>query len=100
MNDHLINQKLSFYSSSSLKSHFINNRLLEMVQSGLIAYWRKRLWPPERQCDPSDQKYGPRPLNLDSFQSPFLVWGIGAALALVAFVVENLFFIISHDNKM
>ena len=72
----------------------IDQKLLHMTESGLIEYWRKRLWPSIKQCDPANQKYGPRRLDLDSFQSPFLIWGIGAALALAAFVVENLVFII------
>jgi hypothetical protein len=67
-----------------------------MVESGLIEYWRKRLWPPEKQCDSANKKYGPRRLDLDSFQSPFLIWGIGSTLALAAFVIENCVFIALH----
>ena len=67
-------------------------RFLQMIESGLIEYWRRRLWPFVKQCDPAYQKYGPRRLDLDSFQSPFLIWGIGSALALVAFVTENVTF--------
>ena len=70
-----------------------------MIESGLIEYWRKRLWYSTKQCDPANHKYGPRRLVLDSFQSPFLIWGIGAALALAAFVVENLVFIYLFKNK-
>ena len=64
-----------------------------MIESGLIEYWRKRLWPSVNQCDPANQKHGPRRLNLYSFQSPFLIWGIGSAVALTIFIAENLIFI-------
>ncbi len=71
-------------------------RLQQMIESGLIEYWRKRLWYSTKQCDQvANHKYGPRRLDLDSFQSPFLIWGVGAALALAAFVVENLMFYFS-----
>jgi hypothetical protein len=71
----------------------IDKKLLQMTESGLIEYWRERLWPSIKQCDPINQKYGPRPLDLDSFQSPFLIWGIGTILALLSFVTENFVFI-------
>ena len=64
-------------------------RLLQMIESGLVDYWRKRLWPSVKQCDLINRKYEPRRLNLDSFQSPFLILGIGSALALATFIAEN-----------
>ena len=60
-----------------------------MLESGLTEYWRRELWPSIQQCDPSYQKYGPRSLNLDDIQSPFLIWCIGLVSALVTFIVEN-----------
>jgi hypothetical protein len=61
-----------------------------MLESGLTEYWRRELWPSVQQCDPSYQKYGPRSLNLDDIQSPFLIWCIGLVIALVTFIVENI----------
>jgi len=66
-----------------------------MIESGLIDYWRKRLWSSSKQCDPINRKYGPRQLDLDSFQSPFLIWGTGTTLALAAFFTENIMFYFS-----
>lgn len=77
----------------------IDQKLLQMTQSGLVEYWRKRLWPSAKQCDPTNQKYGPRRLDLDSFQSPFLIWGIGSTLALVAFLVEKFTFYFSLKSN-
>ena len=67
-----------------------------MLESGLTEYWRRRLWPSVQQCNPSNQKHGPRKLQLDDIQSPFLIWGIGICLALIVFIIENsIFFLIT-----
>ena len=60
-----------------------------MIESGLVEYWSNYYWPSIKQCDANNQKYGPRPLNLDSFQSAFLILGIGSAMALATFLIEN-----------
>ena len=98
----LIDQKSTAYHKTKLfylknnyqklnLNKFINIfRLLQMIESGLIEHWRKRLWPSTHQCDPANKKNGPRRLNLLSFQSHFLIWGIGSALALASFIVEKI----------
>ena len=77
-------------------------RILQMIESGLTEYWRRRLWPSIEQCDPqSYQKQGPRSLKLDDIQSPFLIWAIGICSAVIVFLIENSFFILKKkcDRK-
>lgn len=73
------------------KCHAKKNRILQMQQSGLTNYWQKKLWPSVHACDSTLRKNGPRSLNLDDIQSPFMIWGIGAALSIFTFVAEHLF---------
>ena len=61
-----------------------------MLESGIIAYWKKRLWPSVKQCDPANFKYSPRSLHLDDMQSPFLVLAVGMVVAIAVFVMEHI----------
>lgn len=66
------------------------NRILRLVQAGLIDYWRERSSSNvDKQCDSTiSQKNNPRSLGLNDMQSPFLIWGIGTIVSLVVFLLE------------
>lgn len=73
--------------------------MMQMMESGLTEYWRKKLWPKipaNVQCQ--SQSAGAtdsgelRRLSLKDIQSPFLILIIGAGLALTAFLLEIIIF--------
>ena len=59
-----------------------------MLESGLIAHWKNRLWPSVKQCDLANLKFKPRSLHLDDMQSPFLILAIGMTVSIAIFVME------------
>ena len=65
-----------------------------MIEGGLIDYWRtKESSPAVKQCDHAivmNSNSPPRSLNLGDVHSPFLVWGLGVMLSLIAFCFEHL----------
>ncbi len=72
--------------------------MLQMMESGLTEYWRKRLWPkfPTKARCQAQSAYGTdsgelRRLSLKDIQSPFFVLIIGVGLALTAFLLEIIF---------
>ena len=70
-----------------------------MIEGGLTEYWRRRIWPMVKQCDHAHQSHEPRSLKLDDIQSPLLIWGIGMCLALTAFSVEHLYFLLLTSKQ-
>jgi len=72
---------------------------MQMMESGLTEYWRKKLWPKfptnvECQAQSADGTNSGelRRLSLKDIQSPFFVLIIGAGLALSAFLLEIIFY--------
>lgn len=67
-----------------------------MLEAGLIDYWKnKEFSPAVKQCNSSPMmriSNGPRSLTIRDLQSPFLIWGFGVVLSLMAFCFEKLFY--------
>lgn len=59
-----------------------------MKESGLTEYWKKKYWPKVRQCNPDQRRFGPRSLTIRDMLSAFIIWGIGAGISFLIFVVE------------
>lgn len=67
-------------------------RILQMIDSGLADYWRRKHWPSiSGQCSNNHDltsKNQPRPMALGDLQSAFYVLIMGYSLGLLAFVAE------------
>lgn len=80
--------------STILSWFFYSVRIMQMTETGLMDYWKKKLWPSSsnnRRCNTAGpRREGPRSLSLDDMQSPFVIWGIGSGLALIVFILEKM----------
>ena len=74
------------------------DRIMQMKESGLMEYWRRKHFPSASQhhCNPSRAKSKPRNLTLNDIQSAFLIWAIGLSLALTFFLAEFILHKMSH----
>ena len=61
-----------------------------MVDTGLADFWRRKYMPPKNKCsDPDGHRQTTRKLALRDLQSAFFILGVGALLALLAFIGER-----------
>ena len=67
--------------------------MLQMLQSGLQEYWRKRNQPTtsaKNFCKDGRPSIEKRALTLQDLQSAFLILAVGLALAIIVFFLEIL----------
>ena len=65
---------------------------MQMTETGLTEYWRKKYWPSRNKCTDSNKQQEARSLNLDDLQSAFLVLAVGISVSTVAFLFELMIF--------
>jgi hypothetical protein len=69
-------------------------RLLQMVEGGLIDYWRQKISQTKnvKQCNSLNRKQTniPRSLSLNDVQSLFLIYGFGVIISFAIFFIEIL----------
>ncbi|XP_046654596.1 glutamate receptor ionotropic, delta-2-like [Daphnia pulicaria] len=77
---------------------FLNQKILQMVEAGLVNYWKNLYWPKwDSKCiNEMKQKSGPQSLRLAHLQGAFLILALGCALAFLAFLIEHFYFLYHH----
>jgi hypothetical protein len=65
---------------------------MQMTETGLTDYWRKKYWPSRNKCTDSNKQQEARSLNLDDLQSAFLVLAVGISISAIAFLFELMVF--------
>jgi hypothetical protein len=61
-----------------------------MIDTGLADYWRRKYTPLKNKCsDPDGNRQTKRKLTLRDLQSAFFILGVGALVALLAFIGER-----------
>ena len=72
------------------------DRILQMVEAGLVNYWKKLYWPKwDSRCTDAaveQSAAGPKSLRLADLQGAFLILSIGCALAFLTFLAERFYF--------
>jgi hypothetical protein len=65
---------------------------MQMTETGLTDYWRKKYWPSRNKCTDSNKQQEARSLNLDDLQSAFLVLAVGISISAITFLFELMVF--------
>ena len=83
----------------SLTSTWYFFRIGNMVDTGLIDYWRRKWSPEKRQCDP-DEGPSSRVIGLADTQTAFYLAALGVGLAAATLGLERLWFIRSNRRNL
>ena len=76
--------------------------MLIMLESGLDSYWYSRYWPKVSStdiCKDVQKRKGKQKLKLRDLQSAFLILAIGLVLAIAAFLLEMICFMVGTRHK-
>lgn len=69
--------------------------MLMMVETGLIEYWQEKYFSFKDYCSESSvNKAVSRNLTLGDVKSAFVIWLTGVSFSFIAFIVENVIFLV------
>jgi hypothetical protein len=80
-----------WYTLSVTLNDILFDRILQMVEAGLVIYWKKHYGAQTGgKCGKVKQSdTGPKSLNLTDLQGAFIILAIGSGLASLVFLLEQ-----------